>query len=49
MVFAISADMPGLPPAIAAKPAQGRAVAYLCTGTSCSAPYTRLQDLERAL
>ena len=31
------------------KAAQGRAVAYLCTGTSCSAPYTRLQDLERAL
>jgi uncharacterized protein YyaL (SSP411 family) len=49
MVFAIPADTPGLPAAIAAKPAQGRAVAYLCTGTSCSAPYTRLEDLERAL
>jgi hypothetical protein len=49
MVFAIPADTPRLPAAIAAKPAHGEAVAYLCTGTSCSAPFTRLQDLERAL
>jgi len=49
MVFAIPADTPRLPAAIAAKPAQGPATAYLCTGTSCSAPFTRLEDLERAL
>jgi uncharacterized protein YyaL (SSP411 family) len=49
MVFAIPADTPGLPAAIAAKALQGQAVGYLCTGTSCSAPFTRLEDLERAL
>jgi uncharacterized protein YyaL (SSP411 family) len=49
MVFAIPADTPRLPAAIAAKRAQGQAAAYLCTGTSCSAPFTRLEDLERAL
>ena len=49
MVLAIPADTPGLPAAIAAKPAQGQAVAYLCTGTSCSAPFTRLEDLQRAI
>ena len=49
MVLAIPADTPRLPAAIAAKPVHGEAVAYLCTGTSCSAPFTRLEDLERAL
>jgi hypothetical protein len=49
MVFAIPPDTPDLPAAIAAKPVQGQAAAYLCTGTTCSAPFTRLEDLERAL
>jgi uncharacterized protein YyaL (SSP411 family) len=49
MVFAIPADTPDLPASIAAKPPQGAAVGYLCTGTSCSAPFTRLADLEYAL
>jgi uncharacterized protein YyaL (SSP411 family) len=49
MVFSIPADTPRLPAAIEAKPAHGEAVAYLCTGTSCSAPFTRLENLERAL
>jgi hypothetical protein len=48
-VFAIPADTPDLPASIAAKPSQAPAVGYLCTGTSCSAPFTRLADLERAL
>ena len=49
MVFAIPADTPDLPPALLAKPPQGPAVGYLCTGTSCSAPFMRLEDLENAL
>jgi uncharacterized protein YyaL (SSP411 family) len=49
MVLAIPADTPDLPAAIAAKRLQGPAVAYLCTGTSCSAPFTRLEDLGRVL
>jgi uncharacterized protein YyaL (SSP411 family) len=49
MVFAIPADTPGLPASIAAKSPQGPAVGYLCTGTSCRAPFTRLEELERAL
>ncbi len=49
MVFAIPADTPELPASIAAKHLQGPAVGYLCTGTTCSAPFTRLDDLERAL
>jgi len=49
MVFAIPADTPDLPAAIAVKHPREPAVAYLCTGTSCSAPITRLEDLQRAL
>jgi uncharacterized protein len=49
MVFAIPNDTPELPASIAAKRPQGQAVAYLCSGTSCSAPFTRLEELERAL
>jgi uncharacterized protein len=49
MVLAIPDDTPDLPAAIATKRPQGPAVGYLCTGTSCSAPLTRLEDLERAL
>jgi uncharacterized protein YyaL (SSP411 family) len=49
MIFAIPADAPDLPPALMAKHAIGEAVAYLCTGTTCSAPYTDLVSLEQAL
>jgi uncharacterized protein YyaL (SSP411 family) len=49
MVLAIPADTPDLPASIAAKRPQGPAVGYLCTGSRCSAPFTRLEDLERAL
>jgi uncharacterized protein len=49
MVFAIPADTPDLPAAIAAKRPQGAAVGYLCSGATCAAPFTRLEDLERAL
>jgi uncharacterized protein YyaL (SSP411 family) len=54
MLFAIPEDAPGLPPALAAKPAPGAgppagaAVAYLCTGMTCSAPITDLGELARA-
>jgi uncharacterized protein YyaL (SSP411 family) len=49
MVFAVPADTPRLPAAIAAKPAQGQATAYLCAGATCSAPFTRWEDLESVL
>jgi uncharacterized protein len=49
MVFAIPADTAGLHAAIAAKQPEGAVVGYLCTGSTCSAPFTRLEDLERAL
>jgi hypothetical protein len=38
-----------LPEGVAAKRPDGEAVAYLCIGTTCSAPITRFEDLERAL
>jgi hypothetical protein len=45
-VFAIPADAPGLPPALAAKPGGGgEVVAYLCRGTHCEAPATTLAGL----
>ncbi|OOG24780.1 thioredoxin domain-containing protein [Thioalkalivibrio denitrificans] len=40
LVFAIPADAPDLPEALAAKAPKGEAVAYVCTGTTCSAPVT---------
>jgi uncharacterized protein YyaL (SSP411 family) len=48
MIFAIP-DNAELPPALAAKSAHRETVAYLCTGMSCSAPLTNLQDISRAL
>ncbi len=49
MVFAIASDVPDLPPAIADKRPDGEAVAYLCRGTTCSAPIRHLDELELAL
>ncbi len=49
MIFAIPADAADLPPAIEQKRAGGDTLAYLCRGTSCSAPFARLDEAERAL
>ncbi len=49
MIFAIPSDAPDLPPALAAKSAAGGTVAYLCTGMTCSAPLTSLEDASRVL
>jgi hypothetical protein len=49
LVLAIAADATGLPPALAAKAPRGPAVAYLCRGTSCSAPIESLEQLVRDL
>jgi len=49
MIFAIPADAPDLPPMIGEKRAGGDTVAYLCTGTSCSGPLTRLDQAQRLL
>jgi uncharacterized protein len=49
MIFAIPGDAPDLPQALAAKSAAGGTVAYLCTGMTCSAPLTSLEDASRAL
>jgi uncharacterized protein YyaL (SSP411 family) len=51
LVFAIDSDCPAadLPAALAARAPQGEAVAYVCTGHSCSPPFTRLEALEAAL
>ncbi len=49
MIFAIPGDAPGLPAALAAKPASGSVTAYVCTGTTCGAPLTDLRELARHL
>jgi uncharacterized protein YyaL (SSP411 family) len=54
LIFAIPGDATDLQPAIAAKRIGGdriaaNPVAYVCTGTSCSAPLTSLDEAERAL
>jgi hypothetical protein len=50
LILAIPADATALPAALAAKPAYaGRTVAYVCRGTSCSAPLESLQELARDL
>jgi len=51
LIFAIPADTPGLPEGLAVKQAQdGSAVtAYICRGTSCSAPLTDAKALEETL
>ncbi|HTB29041.1 MAG TPA: thioredoxin domain-containing protein [Steroidobacteraceae bacterium] len=54
LIFAIPGDAADLPPAIAAKRiggdrVAGDPVAYVCTGTSCSAPLTSLEEARRML
>jgi len=49
VVFAIPDDAAGLPPALADKRPGPGTLAYLCRGTSCSAPVTTLGELRRAL
>jgi uncharacterized protein len=49
MIFGIPGDAAELPPALAAKRAMGGVVAYLCTGMTCSAPLTDLDQIAREL
>jgi hypothetical protein len=49
VVFAIPSDAEGLPAALADKRPQPGVVAYLCRGTTCSAPLFTLGELVRAL
>jgi uncharacterized protein YyaL (SSP411 family) len=49
LVFAIPGDAPGLPAALAAKPALGSVTAYVCAGMACGAPQTDLRELARRL
>ncbi|MFO1395005.1 MAG: thioredoxin domain-containing protein [Steroidobacteraceae bacterium] len=48
-VIAVPADATGLPAALADKAPQATTVAYVCRGTTCSAPLTTLGDLLREL
>jgi uncharacterized protein len=45
LVLAIPSDAGALPPALADKTAQGAAVAYVCRGSTCSAPVESLEAL----
>jgi uncharacterized protein YyaL (SSP411 family) len=45
LVLAIPADAPDLPPALADKAPRARPVAYVCRGSSCSAPLDCLEAL----
>jgi hypothetical protein len=47
MVFAIPADLGGLDAAVADKKAGAGTRAYLCRGSTCSAPVEALPDLVR--
>ena len=49
VVLAIPADAAGLPAALADKPPRGAAVAYVCRGSTCSAPVESLEVLLREL
>jgi uncharacterized protein YyaL (SSP411 family) len=49
LVLAIPADAAGLPAALADKAPRGAAVAYICRGSSCSAPVESLEGLLREL
>ncbi|MDP9087305.1 MAG: thioredoxin domain-containing protein [Pseudomonadota bacterium] len=48
MIFAIPEDAE-LPPTLAAKRAGNETVAYLCTGMSCSAPVSKIEQILLAL
>jgi uncharacterized protein YyaL (SSP411 family) len=49
LIFAIPRDAEELPPALAAKRADSGTVAYVCTGMTCSAPLSDLNELLREL
>jgi uncharacterized protein len=49
LLFAIPGDADGLPPALADKPAAAGTVAYVCSGMTCAAPVSDLDDLARLL
>jgi uncharacterized protein len=49
IVLAIPADAPNLPDSLKDKPPRGSAVAYICRGTTCSAPITDLSTLINEL
>ena len=50
LVLAVPGDAADLPPALADKPASpSRVVAYICRGTTCSAPIDSLAALAGAL
>jgi hypothetical protein len=49
MIFAIPRDAEALPPALAAKAPSAATVAYLCRGTTCSAPLADLSALAQEL
>ena len=49
LVLAVPGEATGLPAALAEKRPQAATVAYVCRGTTCSAPLGTLGDLVRAL
>ena len=49
LVLAIPADTPDLPPALADKPSRAAPVAYVCRGSTCSAPIDSLAALSEVL
>ena len=49
LCLAIPAHEEGLPGSLAERRPLGAAVAYVCTGQTCDAPVTRIEDLEAAL
>jgi hypothetical protein len=49
LVLAIPADTADLPPALKDKTPQGAVIAYLCRGTTCSAPINSLSALAQHL
>jgi uncharacterized protein YyaL (SSP411 family) len=49
MLLAIPTDTPGLPEALASKPAKGECCGYVCRGSTCSAPHESLSTLIEEL
>jgi uncharacterized protein YyaL (SSP411 family) len=49
LVLAVPAEAQGLPPALSEKVSRGSAVAYVCRGSTCSAPVGSLSELVEEL
>jgi hypothetical protein len=49
MIFAIPADVEGLPSGLVEKKPQARTVAYRCRGETCSLPLESLQEVVKTL